>query len=70
MRQFIYYLSLAGMFFGICFAVLCIPAFILDTEITTMWQGIALATTFFIIYIVKPYLKKALNIKDSGNTAD
>lgn len=51
---------MAIIWFATCFAILCIPSFILDTELSTLWQGIALSVAFVVIYMVKPMLKKKI----------
>ena len=51
---------MAIIWFATCFAILCIPSFILDTELSTLWQGVALSVAFVVIYMVKPMLKKKI----------
>lgn len=57
-KDLLYYLSIAIIWFATCFAILCIPSFILDSKLSTLWQGIALSVVFAVIYIIKPILKK------------
>lgn len=58
MRQFLYFLCIGTIWFIICFAVLGIPVFLLDREMTTTWKGLAIVISFGIVSAVKPFLKR------------
>lgn len=60
MREFLYYVSIVVLFLGTITLVLLIPEFILDTEPSNFWKGLASAAAFIVIPIVKPHLKRIL----------
>lgn len=60
MKAFLYYLSLACIWIATCFVILCIPAYLFDSRLSTFWQGFALGVAFFVLYMLKPILKKKI----------
>lgn len=63
MKAFLYYLSLACIWIATCFVILCIPV---DSQLSTFWQGFALGVAFFVLYMLKPTLKKKILGSDNS----